>query len=166
VLDPLYSSSAVDIRHDPSRLTRFARLRALAGSESEADAVARLIVCLAYPGPPYLNCGECEKCVRTMTGLLALGRLSQSRSFRQRDVTPEMIRAIPVAPTEIGYWEELARPLAESGRADLVAAIEAKLAETRRLAKWHDEAGWKGQLRRLDRELLGGRLTEFRKRLT
>ena len=77
-----------------------------------------------------------------------------------------MIQAIPVAPIEILYWQELVRPLAEGGRADLVAVIEAKLAETRRLAKWHDETGWKGQLRKLDRELLGGRLKEFRKRLT
>ena len=161
LLDPLYSSSAVEIRHDPSRRTRFERLRALNG-----EAASELIVCLAYPGPPYLNCGECEKCVRTMTGLVALGRLSQSQSFRHTNVTSEMIQAVPVAPIEIIYWEELQEPLMEVGRADLVQAIEGKLAETRRLARWHDEAGWKGQLRKLDRELLGGRLQELRKRLT
>ena len=51
------------------------------------------------------------------------------------------------------------------GRDDLAAAIESKLDESRRLQRWHADAGWKGRLRRLDRRLLGGRLLAARRRL-
>jgi len=163
LLDPLYSSSGVEVRHDPLPLTRFDRLRVLA--QSGADAIDELIVCLAYPSEPHLNCGECEKCVRTMAALVALGRLADTHSFRHPDVTPEMIRGVHVTSDEIGYWEEIREPLAKRDRGDLVRAIDAKLAETRRLKRWAGDAGLKGQLRKLDRRLLGGRLLEMRRRL-
>ena len=163
LLDPLYSSSGVEVRHDPLPLTRFDRLRVLA--QSGGDAIDELIVCLAYPGEPHLNCGECEKCVRTMAALVALGRLAETHSFRHPDVTPEMIRGIHVTSDEIGYWEEILEPLAKRDRGDLVGAIDAKLAETRRLERWEGDTGLKGRLRKLDRRLLGGRLLEMRRRL-
>lgn len=162
LLDPLYSTSAVEIRYDPCRLGRFERVRILAANGD--DAVENLIVCLTYPGPPNVNCGECEKCVRTMTQLLAVGRLSRVRTFRHEDVSVEMIRAIPIAPFEVPYWDGTAAALLERGRTDLAAAVESKLAETRRLDRWATDAGWKGRLRRLDRRLLGGRLLELRRR--
>jgi len=163
LLDPLYSSSAVEIRHDPLPRTRFERLRVLA--EAGGDAVDELFVCLAYASAPHLNCGECEKCVRTMAALVALGRLADTHSFRHPDVTPGMIREIHVTSYEIGFWEEILEPLARRDRGDLVRAIDAKLAETRRLERWTRDAGWKGRLRRIDRRVLGGRLLGWRLRL-
>jgi len=100
-----------------------------------------------------------------MAALVALGRLADTHSFRHPDVTPEMIRSVPVTSDEIGYWEEILEPLAKRDRGDLVRAIDAKLAETRRLKRWAGDAGLKGQLRKLDRRLLGGRLLEMRRRL-
>ena len=111
MLDPLYGSSAVDIRHDPIRLTRLERLAELAAAPL---GVARLVVCLAYPGPPRLNCGECEKCVRTMTQLLAIGRLEDARSFPHRDVSPERIRSVPIGPVEAQYYVEALPGLAQT----------------------------------------------------
>jgi len=163
MLDPLYGSSAVDIRHDPIRLTRLERLAELAAAPL---GVARLVVCLAYPGPPRLNCGECEKCVRTMTQLLAIGRLEDARSFPHRDVPPERIRSVPIGPVEAQYYVEALPGLAQHGRGDLVAAIEAKLRETARLERWSAEAGLTGRLRRIDRRFLGGRLLALRRRLS
>ena len=162
LLDPLFSTSAVEIRHDTVRLTRFERLRDIAANGNGVDS---LIVCLAYPGAPHLNCGECEKCLRTMTHLLALGCLSRARTFPHRDVRPEMIRGIPIAPQEAEYWEEALPLLARIERDDLVAAIHEKLGESRRLQLWHEDAGWKGRLRRLDRRFLGGRMAGLRRRL-
>jgi hypothetical protein len=161
MLDPLWTSSALDLRHSSSRLTRLERLRAiLAGPRG----VETLVVCLAFPTPPYLNCGECEKCVRTMAALLALGRLSEARHFPRHDVRPEMIAAIPIGFHDEGYWIELVPLLGAIGRADLVAAIESRLAEMKRLELWAADAGWKGRLRRLDRRLFGGRLLRMRRR--
>lgn len=162
VLDQLFGGSALDLRHASSRLTRLERLHAiLAGPHG----VENLVVCLAFPTPPFLNCGECEKCVRTMAALLALGRLSEARHFPERDVRPETILAVAIGCHDEGYWTELAPLLAARGRADLVAAIEDRLAEMRRLAAWSEDAGWKGSLRRLDRRVFGGRILKTRRRV-
>lgn len=162
LLDPLYGSSALEIRHDPIRLTRLERLEVIA---SAPPGIAHLVVCLAYPGPPHLNCGECEKCVRTMLQLLAIGRLGEARSFPHEDVRPEMIRAVTMSRIDTGYYGDLVIALARRGRSDLVAAIEAKLEETERRERWLAEEGLTGRLRRLDRRFLGGRLLGLRRRL-
>lgn len=161
-LDPHFSSSAVAIRHGSSPLTRIERLRAVAVAPG---GVEDLIVCLAFPGPPRLNCGECEKCVRTMTGLAAVGALSRARHFPRPEVDAAMIRAVPIGLYDTGYWTEMLPLLAQSGRTDLVAVIEEKAVEARRLQFWHADAGWKGRLRRWDRRLLGGRLLALRRRM-
>ena len=89
-----------------------------------------------------------------------------------------------------GIGRQIALRLAERGWSVAVAyrTSEAAAEETRRAIEGHGSAalalradvsrpeecqdlvrtvaGWKGRLRRLDRELLGGRLQELRKRLT
>jgi hypothetical protein len=162
MLDPLYSSSAVEIRHPASPYTRFDRLRAIAGFRPGLES---LIVCLAYPDPPYLNCGRCEKCVRTMTCLYALG-LQGARHFPPWEIRPEMIRAVAMGPNDASYWIDALPALAAKGRNDLVRAIEEKLDQVRRDEAWHRDAGWKGRLRRLDRRLFGGKMTDLRRRLS
>jgi hypothetical protein len=163
LLDPLYSSSAVEIRHRASPFTRFERLRAIAGFRPGLES---LVVCLAYPEPPYLNCGRCEKCVRTMTCLLALGLLERARHFPPRQITPEVIEQVSVGPNEADYWTDALPALAEKGRNDLVAAVQKKIAEARRVQDWHRDAGLKGRLRRFDRRHLGGRLLSLRRRFS
>ena len=160
LLDPLYGSSAVEIRHDPCALTRLDRLRALARF---CPGLESLVVCMAYPDGAHLNCGRCEKCVRTMTQLLAIGELDRARHFPARDVSAENIRAVSIGPHEAAYWMETLPPLFAVGRIDLVAAIEERLAALRRAELWRSDRGWKGALRRLDRRFLGGRLSRARR---
>ena len=100
-----------------------------------------------------------------MTQLLAIGRLEDARSFPHRNVSPERIRSIPIGRVEAQYYVEALPGLAQRGRGDLVAAIEAKLRETERLERWSAEAGLTGRLRRFDRRFLGGRLLALRRRL-
>jgi hypothetical protein len=161
-LPPAYSSAAVRIRHVDSQLTRDDRLRVLAGMPGEIED---LVVCLAYPGPPYVNCGECEKCVRTMVELLAIGALGRAARFPVSDVEPARILGIPIRSDEEDYWRDLLPALARIGRGDLVAAVREKLEEMRRYESWARDEGWKGRLRRLDRRFFGGRLVEARKKL-
>ena len=162
LLDPLFSSSALQMRHSSSRLTRLERLRALA---EEPGRLEKLLVCLAFPSPPQLNCGECEKCVRTMTALVALGRLCDARLFPVQDVSPAMIAKVPIGPMYELYWTEVLPLLAQRGRFDLVEAIRSRLEEMAHLERWSQEEGWKGRLRRLDRRLFGGSLLKARQRL-
>jgi hypothetical protein len=155
MLDPLYSSSAVEIRHPASPVTRLERLRALAGFRPGLES---LVVCMAYPEPPHLNCGRCEKCVRTMTCLAALDLSPRAKQFPPGELQSEAIRAIAIGPHEEAYWHDALPALRSNGRRDLVSAVEEKLAECRRAEAWHRESGWKGRLRRFDRRVLGGRL--------
>ncbi len=164
LIDPLYCSGALELRYDSSPATRLERLRAIAASPR--GLLEDLIVCLAFPTPPEINCGECEKCVRTMTSLLAIGALGRARRFPHRDVTPERVRAVTIGEHDADYWRDLLPVLAERSRADLVQAIREKLEECRLLVRWSADTGWKGSLRRLDRRYLGGRLLRMRRRLS
>jgi hypothetical protein len=150
LLDSRYSSSAVTIRHEGIRYTRLERIEEISARDPE---LATLIVCPNLPPPPFDNCGVCEKCVRTMTALEAMGRLESTRTFPLRVVTPALIHGAIVSASEEGFWNELVNPLRSRGRDDLAAAVERKLCEARR------ETGFKGRVRRFDRENLGGVLT-------
>ncbi len=160
-LDPLFSTEAVEITHVPSPRGRLERLRVGATAPGGLDD---LVVCLAFPGPPALNCGECEKCVRTMAELVALGLLERARWF-PRALSAGMIRGIRINGFEERFWIEVLPELEARGRGDLTGVIREKLAGDRRIERWQVDAGWKGRLRRWDRRILGGRLLALSRRM-
>lgn len=77
LLTALLSSPAVQVILGGADAERSARVRSLAD-----DALARrhLRVCWRNPDNAY-NCGRCEKCLRTMSVLRALGKLDQFPVF-------------------------------------------------------------------------------------
>ena len=77
MLDPLWSSEAVKIIHDGCEATRFQKVERLAESPL---ALRSLRVCFRNKGDE-LNCGQCEKCLRTMTSLCALNVLGHCGTF-------------------------------------------------------------------------------------
>lgn len=160
LLDPRFSSAALEVRHVGIEWSRRERLEQLSAVDG---AFTNLVVCMAGPPPPLLNCGKCEKCLRTMTALAGMGRLAETREFPRGDVAPEEIAALPISPHYAAYWSDILPLLGR--RPDLAAAVEARLEEARRSSGWLADAGWKGALRRFDRRLLGGRLLGFRRRL-
>ncbi len=72
-LDPLWSSSTVTVVHHGEERTRPQKVAAIATSPV---AMAHLRVCWENRGGRY-NCGECEKCVRTMINLRVVGALER-----------------------------------------------------------------------------------------
>lgn len=160
LIDPRFSSAAMEVRHVGIEWSRRERLEQLC---AEPGGVSRLVVCMAGPPPPTLNCGKCEKCLRTMTALAGLGRLAEAREFPRPDVDPREIASLPVSPHYAAYWRDVLPLLAT--RPDLASAVEGRLEEAERASGWFADAGWKGALRRLDRTLLGGRLLGMRRRL-
>lgn len=121
LLDPLYSSADVRIRHKDVHLSRLDKHRIV----SQWDAAFQNFrVCLANT-PDRLNCGVCEKCTRTRTELVALGLLPLTRAFVEDDVTAEEIAKykITIRGREV-FYRDLIQPLTERGRPDLVAAIQ------------------------------------------
>ena len=125
MLDPLFSSYDLRIQHRDVEIPRFEKLRIV----SEWDvAFQNFRVCLQNE-PDRLNCGWCEKCVRTMTGLVALGKLAQTRAFVEEDVTPELLsRAKMTIKNRQPFYVELIEPLRRQGRDDLADIILDKVA--------------------------------------
>ncbi|MBN1875876.1 MAG: hypothetical protein JXA33_16760 [Anaerolineae bacterium] len=155
MLIPNYSSTDLRMRLEGSTLSRLAKARLI----SDWDvALQNLRVCTHNP-TGRLNCGTCEKCIRTMTELVAVGKLSETEAFGAQDVSVELLETIRVTqPYLDAFYHELIQPLADRGRRDLVEVIERKLAEHQRYLAWTDEKDWKGIVKRFDRKWLGGRL--------
>jgi 7-cyano-7-deazaguanine synthase in queuosine biosynthesis len=99
LLDPLWSTEAVQIVHDGGE-TRMDKLRVLV---QYPEVLARLRVCWENPG--NYNCGLCEKCVRTMLGLRALG-VDRCAAFPDT-LTPELVRQQKLNHDSVLFWREL-----------------------------------------------------------
>ena len=107
-------------------LSRMAKLKIV----SEWDtAFQNFRVCLANV-PDRLNCGKCEKCVRTMLGFVGLGVLDKTRAFVENDVTVDMLSPFKITIRHRPpFYRELLGPLQARGRDDLASLIRLKLSE-------------------------------------
>lgn len=151
LLDANYGSYALQIRHDGLNLTRLEKVRIV----SDWDAALRnLRVCTMNP-ETGLNCGVCEKCVRTMLELLAVGKLDAAESFPVRHIDPDGLDILSIhADYQVAWYRELLAPLAESGHQRIVDVLKAKLADYEKHRKWEREEDWKGAVKRFDRRYL------------
>jgi hypothetical protein len=162
LLDPNYSSADLQIRHDNVRFSRLDKVRLLADWDV---ALQNLRVCTMNP-PGKLNCGRCEKCIRTMLELLVVDKLASTEVFPTRDVSAEMVAGIEIRNAMIdSFFRELIGPLQAKGRADLAKVIEEKSAQFHRYQAWVEERDWKGAIKRWDRKYLGSSLFKAYKAL-
>ena len=126
MLDPLYSTSAVDVRLGQPLVTRHAKIGQLATWEPAYDVVHPCHHNLDLPDG-QVNCGACDKCVRTMLSLVAWGALERFGAFPADDVTPELLaRAEPNRRYAFMEQPDVLDQLRAIGRLDLVAAVEAQ----------------------------------------
>jgi hypothetical protein len=136
LLDQHFSTAAVQVYHEHASWNRVDKLRLLA-EWPEALRIMQPCHYVEIPPAGRINCGRCEKCVRTMLGLLSLGRLADTDAFEANDVSADMISAIPLhTPVKVSLLEQLAGPLREAGRDDLARAIENRLTAERRRKRW------------------------------
>jgi hypothetical protein len=130
LLDPEYSSYNMRIRHRDYELSRLEKIAIV----SKWDvAFQNFRVCLANT-PDRLNCGNCEKCVRTMTELTALGLLHKTDAFVENEITAEHISqfdiTIRVRPP---FYKPTVPLLKKQGRDDLANAIEKQIGKVQGL---------------------------------
>lgn len=78
-LDYLMGDDSIEIVHDGINVTRTEKIEYIS---QFPEALKYLRVCYKNPNQTY-NCCECEKCLRTMTSLYAVGKLSKSTSFSE-----------------------------------------------------------------------------------
>jgi hypothetical protein len=108
-LDPRFSTERTRIVHygDASRMQKLARI-----ARSE-PAMATLHVCRYNQSEDDVNCGRCEKCVRTMLQLHTLGALERCPAFRE----PLDHRRVATMTKEIKHphqWVDILHALGDS----------------------------------------------------
>jgi hypothetical protein len=160
LLNPNYSSSDLKIRHEGITLSRFAKTRLVADWDF---ALKYLRVCnrVEHYKPGMLNCGKCEKCVRTMVAFLALGKLEKATCFPSTEVTEELISsAVELKYVSFPYWKELLPPLAEKGRHDLINAIERRMSLYQKAQKRKDR---RERIKQLDQKYLNSTLLRIKR---
>ena len=162
LLDLNYASSAIEIRQPGIQLSREERIAEISRWD---EVLPSLIVCSQGPLElGQLNCGRCEKCVRTMIAIFLAGALPRATSFPVREIDVSHIARLSLRSEVIVFWAPFPEPLRRRGRGDLASAVENLVARGRREASWFEDRGWKGGLRRFDRTYLGGRLLNARRR--
>ena len=162
VLDPNFSSAELQLQHTGIVFSRLDKVRLIADWDC---ALENLRVCTENP-PGRLNCEECEKCVRTMLELLAVGKLARAPAFHADNVPPELLEAslqIDSLRSVMPEYAELMPALEALGRIDLVKVIQDKFAELRKQQAWEEERDWKGSIKRLDRRYFGATLSHLYK---
>lgn len=131
-LDHHYSTDAVAVHHAQIALTRFEKTRIVAEWE---EGLSVLRSCFYERIPPHgrINCGECEKCVRTMLALVALGKLDRAPTFPADEVTASMLDPVRIEDrVGLHYYAECVDALIARGRDDLVRPLRRKIDAYRR----------------------------------
>ena len=127
-VDGLFSSQRLTVIHDGSRFSRLEKVRDLANWPA---ALAAFRVCPGSEGD-RLNCGRCEKCLRTRLELLAVG-VEETAAFGP-SLTPIELWdegvPKPVGDRAIRY-EDLLPPLRARGLHALCEVLEEKIAAYR-----------------------------------
>jgi hypothetical protein len=120
LLDPLWSTEALELVHDGCEANRVKKVALIADSDT---ALRYLRVCPRGPEGAY-NCGRCEKCVRTMINLEIAGKLAQCPSF-DRALDAKSIRGLRLMNIVRVFHEESLTTLRELGlRPDLQRALK------------------------------------------
>jgi hypothetical protein len=154
LLDPLWTTAEVELVYDGFEANRYEKTALVARS---SDALRFLRVCNRGHRAPGsgVNCGRCEKCLRTMVALRALGALEACRTFPPRldlDLIPKVLADRDASSLDL--WEQNLRA-AEDADADLARVLHLALRDRRR-TPGRDHLGWRpGRVRSIRRQ--GGR---------
>ncbi|HYW31318.1 MAG TPA: hypothetical protein VE869_07385 [Gemmatimonas sp.] len=135
LLVAFHSTDDLDVHTAHPMRSRLEKLRVLL-TWPEALAVLRVCFLIRTPGGGARNCGECEKCVRTVLQCIALGAADAApvrAAFTVWPDTPEAIARLDVGSSFVRpYYEELEPLLRSRGRVDLATAISRGLVGGRR----------------------------------
>lgn len=115
-------SSAV-VEHDGFELSRQEKLQAILGWANSRSFPQHLRVCYSKSSDAGTNCGRCEKCLRTTTGLLLEGAAPEEWGF-DVDADEAALRVrrgfergrLPIGDDELFMWHDL-QHRAEAGTA-------------------------------------------------
>jgi hypothetical protein len=167
LIDPLYSDLHLQVHHDGTLMTRLEKTLLVA---SWAPALHNLRVCnqsqLYQDG--RVNCGQCEKCIRTMLGLIVAGALQTSAAFSRNDLAARgLFDGFNIYPSSYQFYREMVAPLERVGRGDLAKAVEEMLAARSVKASANQPLARKirAGIKELDRKFLNGFIRNIARQL-
>jgi hypothetical protein len=109
-LDPLWSSADVGFVHHGDDFDRQNKIAAIKG-----DRLAQGYLRVCWKNQPgQMNCGVCEKCVRTQLMLLVAGALGDFSTFPDVDLRHALAELPAVAPIQRYYYKELLQRLEDA----------------------------------------------------
>lgn len=134
LLDPNYGTHAVVIKHEQSHLSRLDKVGLIA---EWPTALSTLRVCNRTP-EAVVNCGRCEKCVRTKLELATVGALERTDTFTESEVTPGDVGEIHIPYGEVEPdYREVADALSRKGDDSLAAAVRRSVVRSRIRRRLH-----------------------------
>lgn len=140
-LDPRFSNGTTEIIHDDISVSRLDKTRAVAAHPA---LLQNLRVCWEFPNH---NCGECPKCLRTMTALWLCGTEGPFPPLGMRRVRDM------AAKSEVEYVISML----------LAARAQGQVEVERELRNGLRRQDWGETLRYLDHALTGGRFLRLRR---
>ncbi|MCF8430909.1 MAG: hypothetical protein K9G34_03130, partial [Melioribacteraceae bacterium] len=105
LLDPMWSSKNFEIVHHGNESSRLEKIKYL--NKSGVD-LSKLRVCFA-DNDSMVNCGKCEKCIRTSLGLLAVNGIDSS------EINIAALRKLNISPYNRFVYTELLYELEKIG---------------------------------------------------
>src|SRR5690606_31766343 len=112
-LDPLLSTESLTFVHHGTELNRVNKL-ALISKDSES--YSRLRVCWIQD-LGLKNCGQCEKCIRTMLALKIHGKLPHYTTFEPQALDSEKVRGLKMRTHQARLFaRELMKEAAKRGQ--------------------------------------------------
>lgn len=162
LLTACYSSWGLQVSQAGFNLSRFDKVKMIADWNV---ALQNLRVCNRDDRyeDGMLNCGRCEKCVRTMLALEAAGALDRATAFPIRRLTVQKVaETVRLGRSTAPLYKELLSPLKASGRSDLAQVVEQKMAEYRQKKA---KEKLRNQFLGFDQKYLGGTVKKLKKRI-
>jgi hypothetical protein len=131
-LDPLWSSGAVEIINDGGDTPRLDKVRAIAEWTAVHDG---LRVCWENRSAA-LNCGVCEKCLRTQAQFAAAGALGRLRVFPPGRLAPGIDALPTVTPTLSRQWRAVRAAIDDTAIAASIDRLLARSASAAPRRRW------------------------------
>lgn len=144
LVDPLWSTEALEIAHDGCEASRNQKIRTLATCET---ALKYLRVCYNNRQPGWrqaYNCGHCEKCLRTQINLYLAGALDRCPTLAH-ELDYDAISQLPIRNEGYAAYFQDSLEIAERSGADpaLIGALRHAL---QRYSESHAALGLKASL--------------------
>ena len=103
--DPLLSTQGFEIQHDSAGVTRLEKVVAISGWQAGCDNLRVCLVAAFEGDAARLNCGKCQKCIRTILEFQTCG-FPVPRAFAG-PLTARQILNFRIHHSVLWYWREL-----------------------------------------------------------